>query len=216
MENSNSIVLALIILTSVVSYYGLNNLLFFERYKFSIGAILNRKEYDRLITSAFLHADIGHLFFNMYTLYIFAPIVIEQFSLLIFLIVYFLAVLGGNLLTLFFHKNDYRYSAIGASGGVVGIVFSAIAIYPSIELLIFFILPLKGWLFGILYLFYSIYGMRTQLGNIGHTAHFGGAVIGLLATIFLNVDIFYQNQLYIVILSVPIIYLAVQMIREYK
>ncbi|MFA9290205.1 MAG: rhomboid family intramembrane serine protease [Solirubrobacteraceae bacterium] len=214
MLNSNFFLLVLIITTCIASYSALNNQQFFDRYKFSIGSILKLKQYDRLLSSSFLHADITHLFFNMYTLYIFAPIVISHFNVSIFLLIYFLSVLGGNLLTLYFHKKETYYSAIGASGGVVGVVFAAIAIYPTIELLVFFVIPLSGWLFGILYLFFSIYGMRTQMGNIGHGAHFGGAAIGLLTAILLNIELFYQNQLYITILFVPIVYLAFKMFQE--
>ena len=208
------ILLLLIAITSIFSYQALNNISLFDRYKFSVHSIIKNKEYDRLISSAFLHADLTHLFFNMYTLFIFGPIVINQFGIIIFLLIYFLSVLGGNFLTLFLEKNNFYYTAIGASGGVVGIVFSAIVLEPNIQLYLFFILPLKGWLFGILYLFFSIYGMRTQLGNIGHSAHFGGAVIGILIPIILDQSFFYQNQLYISILFIPILYLAIQMRRD--
>jgi membrane associated rhomboid family serine protease len=210
----NPIVLSLIVLTCVVSYYGLNNPSFFDRYKFSVGAILYKKEYNRLLTSAFLHADFSHLLFNLLTLYFFSEILIQYFGVIIFLIIYFISILGGGVLTLFLHKKDFYYSAIGASGGVVGVVFSSIAIYPTIDIYLFFALPIKGWLYGILYLFFSIYGMRTQMGNMGHAAHFGGAAVGLLATIILSPVLLFQNQFYIILLSIPILYLAIQMIKE--
>ena len=86
------------------------------------------------------------------------------------------------------------YSAIGASGAVSGIVFSAILLYPDMELGIFPIpIRMPGFVFGIGYLLYSIYGMKNQLGNIGHSAHLGGAMGGYLLTIVFFPSVIYNN-----------------------
>lgn len=81
-----------------------------------------------------------------------------------------------------FHKNDYGYRAVGASGAVTGVLYSAILLQPDMMLGIFFVIPMPAYIFGILYLLYSIYGMKAKNDNIGHTAHFGGAVGGYLIT----------------------------------
>jgi membrane associated rhomboid family serine protease len=166
-------------------------------------------EQIRLISSGFLHADIAHLAFNMITLYFFAPVVISHLGSLSFVIIYFGSLVFGSLLTILFHKDDYNYRAIGASGAVTGVLYSAILLQPDMMLGIFFIIPMPAYLFGILYLLYSIYGMRAKNDNIGHTAHFGGAIGGYLITIISNPQIVVEETFMVVLLTIPIIILFV-------
>jgi membrane associated rhomboid family serine protease len=202
--------LGIIIANVLFSMKGFDDFSFFEKYKFNIGGI-KRGEQIRMISSGFLHADMQHLIFNMLTLYFFADIVIITVGFVSFLIIYFASLIVGNLLSFYFHKDEYHYSAIGASGAVMGILYAAILFYPDMNLYLFFALPIKAWLFGILYLFYSIYGMKKQLGNIGHDAHFGGAIAGYVLAILFVPEIL-QTQLWIVgILAIPIIALFVLM-----
>ena len=106
------------------------------------------------------------------------------------------------------HKNDYSYRAIGASGAVTGILYSAILIDPSMSLYLFFIpIPIPAYLFGIGYLLYSIYGMKAKNDNIGHTAHFGGAMGGYLITLVRNPELIQEHTLMTVLLAIPIIFL---------
>ena len=123
---------------------------------------------------------------------------------------------GGNLLALFFHRNNPIYSAVGASGGVSGVLFASIVILPKMMLGIFFVIPMPAWLFAILYLGYSVYGVQKQLGNIGHEAHLGGAVVGLVAPIIFYPEIFSQNQWYILGMMVPIAALLILAVRAKK
>ena len=201
--------LGIIIANVLFSMKGFDDFSFFEKYKFNIGGI-RRGEQVRMISSGFLHADFSHLLFNMLTLYFFADVVIITIGFIKFLIIYFVSLLVGNLLSFYFHKDEYHYSAIGASGAVTGILYAAIIFYPNMSLYLFFIpIPIPAWIFGILYLMYSIYGMKKQLGNIGHDAHFGGAIAGYLLAI-LFVPSILQTQLWIVgVLAVPIIALFV-------
>jgi membrane associated rhomboid family serine protease len=189
---------------------GFDDFSFFEKYKFNIGGI-KRGEQIRMISSGFLHADMSHLIFNMLTLYFFADVVIVTIGFVKFLIIYFASLLVGNLLSFYFHKDEYHYSAIGASGAVMGVLYSSIMFYPDMNLYLFFAIPIKAWIFGILYLGYSIYGMKKQLGNIGHDAHFGGAIAGYALTILFAPSIL-ETQLWIVlVLAVPIVALFVLM-----
>jgi membrane associated rhomboid family serine protease len=127
----------------------------------------------------------------------------------IYLIVYFVSALGGNLLSLLIYRRNPHYSAIGASGGVSGILFASIAIDPLTKLIVFPLpIPISGWIFGILYLAYSVYGMKAQLGNIGHAAHLGGAGIGLLSAVLFMPYLLDINGLYIAIMLVPLIALG--------
>ena len=122
-----------------------------------------------LITYMFLHQSFLHLLFNMLTLYFFAPVVIMSVGVTYFVIIYVASLLIGNLLSFYFHKDEYHYSAIGASGAVMGVLYSAILFFPDMGLYLFFIpIPIPAWLFGMAYLLYSIYGMKKRLGNINY------------------------------------------------
>jgi membrane associated rhomboid family serine protease len=163
-----------------------------------------------MLTSGFLHADWGHLFFNMFTLFMFAPVVINHFGSPSFLLIYVASLVFGSLLTLVMHKNEYSYRAIGASGAVTGILYSAILINPSMSLYLYFIpIPIPAYLFGIGYLLYSIYGMKAKRDNIGHTAHFGGAIGGYLITLIKEPSMFVDNAAMVALLAIPILILFV-------
>jgi len=190
------------------SYKGFNDLFFFRKYDFHIGSI-RAGEQVRMFSSAFLHADMTHLFFNMLTLYFFAPVVVGYLGEINFLLIYVSSLLVGNLLTLYLHKNDLSYRALGASGAVTGILYSAILLQPDMMLGIFFIIPMPAYLFGIIYLLYSIYGMRAKNDNIGHTAHFGGAIGGYLFTLIKQPEMVTENTLMVVLLAIPILILFV-------
>jgi len=199
----------IILITAVTSFIAFNNHRFFERGKFNVGAILQEKQFDRLIISGFLHADLLHLFFNMFTLYFFSDIIIYYLGKVDYLIIYIGAILAGNLVSLWMYRRNYYYSAIGASGGVSGILFASIALNPFSQIIIFPIpIPIQGWIFGILYLAFSVYGMKSQLGNIGHAAHLGGAAFGLILTIILTPSVLEHNALYIGIMIIPLIVLG--------
>jgi len=195
MGNLNITMLIIIGITVLVSWQGWQNRDLFERLKFQMSAILDGKQYDRMITSAFLHADSMHLFFNMFAFYVFAPIVLSVFSSLLFVIIYLVCILAGSLITIMFHKDEKWYSAVGASGGVSGVVFSAIMIYPDMPLTLIFLpfFSFPGWVFALLYLGYSMFGMKSRHDNIGHAAHLGGSVAGILITLFLKPDLIQKN-----------------------
>lgn len=198
----------LLILANVLfSYKGFKDLSFFEKYKFQIGPIL-RGEKIRLLSSGFLHADYMHLGFNMYALYLFSKSVIAGVGVSNFMLLYFGSLLFGSWFTMTYHKREPYYSAVGASGAVSGIVYSAVLLFPEMTLVLFPIpIPLPGYVFGIGYLLYSIYGMKKQLGNIGHTAHLGGAIAGFVLTLFMKPQIFIQHTWVVLGMSLPVILL---------
>jgi len=203
------ITIIIIAITAVVSFYAFNNRSFFDRYKFSTYAITEMKQIDRLLSSGFLHADLMHLIFNMLTLFFFADTIIAIMGNLLFVIIYLLAIIGGNLLTLWLYRRDMTYTAVGASGGVSGILFAAIALYPDMTLFILPIpFPIPAWIFGIAYLAYSVYGMRNAIGNIGHAAHLGGAAIGFASSIILYPQIIQTHGYFLALMAVPLIALG--------
>jgi len=207
----NPVLLIIIAVTAVISFIGFQNQEVFEKYKFNISAIRYRKEYIRLLSAGFLHADVMHLVFNMLTLYFFGPILIQSFGIMSFLIIYLASIVLGNLFSLFIYKNQGWYSAIGASGGVSGILFAAIAVYPQIGIMFFFVpIPIPGYIFGLLYFGYSVYSMLNPRvnDNIGHAAHLGGAFFGLIFSVIIAPQLAISNSLYLGIMALPLIYLA--------
>lgn len=200
----NLFLIGLIALNVVISFKGFEDLSFFRKYQFHVGSIRSGEQI-RMISSGFLHVDIGHLAFNMLSLYFFAPYVYGILNNFSFILIYFASLIFGSLLTMIFHKDEYSYSAVGASGAVMGIIYSAILLEPRI--LIYGFIP--GYLFGIIYLLYSIYGMKAKSDNIGHTAHFGGAIGGYFFTLMKKPSLFVDNTFMVVALAIPIIILFV-------
>lgn len=205
----NLFLIGLIAINVIISFKGFNDLSFFRKYQFHVGSIRSGEQI-RMISSGFLHLDIGHLAFNMLSLYFFAPVVYGILNNFSFVLIYFASLIFGSLLTMIFHKDDYSYSAVGASGAVMGIIYSAILLDPSLDIYFFFIpIPIPGYIFGIGYLLYSIYGMKAKSDNIGHTAHFGGAIGGYLFTLMKKPSLFIDNTFMVVILAIPILILFV-------
>lgn len=205
MENVKAVVLLFILANVLVSAKGFNDYVFLDRYKFQVGRALGAEKF-RLFTSGFLHVDWMHLLFNMYALYLFGDIVAKILGTDDFVIIYIVSLLAGNLYSLIYHRDEPYYSAVGASGAVSGILYSSILLYPAMELYLFFIpIPIPGYVFALGYILYSIYGMKKQLGNIGHAAHLGGAIGGFAVTLLLNPVLFSANTTLIVILAIPIL-----------
>ncbi|MFV8323747.1 MULTISPECIES: rhomboid family intramembrane serine protease [unclassified Flavobacterium] len=204
----NTVLIAIIVVNVLISYKGFNDLSFFRKYEFHVGSIRSGEQI-RMLSSGFLHADMTHLIFNMLTLWFFAPVVISYLGDFSFILVYFGSLIFGSLLTMVFHKNDYGYRAVGASGAVTGVLYSAILLQPDMMLGIFFVIPMPAYIFGILYLLYSIYGMKAKNDNIGHTAHFGGAVGGYLITLLKEPTLLVDHTLMVILLAIPIVILFV-------
>lgn len=209
MGDLNIVTIIIIAANVLISYKGFNDPYFFEKYKFNTASI-KRGEKLRIFSSGFLHVDGSHLLFNMLTLYFFANVVIYGLGTTGFLAVFIASLLLGNFLSYFFHKTNPHYNAVGASGAVSGVIYAAILLNPDMDLYMFFIpIPIPAYIFGIGYMLYTIYGMKRQLGNIGHDAHFGGAVGGYVLTIVLAPWVLQEHLLMVLLLAVPILILFV-------
>ena len=201
----SQIILILIVANVLISYKGFNDLVFFDKYKFQVQKILGGEKL-RMLTSGFLHVDWMHLGFNMYALYLFGKVVVVNFGIPYFLLIYVGSLVAGSMYSLCQHKKELYYSAVGASGAVSGVIFSSIMLYPDMELIMLPIpVPLPGYIFGIGYLLYSIYGMKNQVGNVGHSAHLGGAIGGYMLTILLKPSVVGNNTLMIGIIGAIIV-----------
>lgn len=144
-------------------------------------------EYYRLLTSGFIHADWGHLFFNMFALFVFGKQVESIFMMLgkhdMFLVMYLAGIVIASLPSFLKNRNNSYYRALGASGGVSAILFSFIYYTPWSIIYVWFI-PCPAILAGVGYLVYSAYMSGKGRDNVGHDAHFWGAVFGLVFTFF--------------------------------
>ena len=178
-----SILLILIASTVAVSIRGFKQYAFFQQFKFQVLEIFNGQRY-RLFSAGFLHVDYNHLFLNMFTLYVFGGNAVAGLGNLNFILLYFSSLLFGNLFALYFHRSSPYYAAVGASGAVMGVVYISILMFPDMKLmLILFPVPMPAYVFGVGYLVYTLFGMKRQGDNIGHTAHFGGAISGMVLTL---------------------------------
>jgi len=133
-----------------------------------------------MVTSGFLHGDFMHLLFNMFSFYSFGNYLELYFGWHYIGLIYFSAILGGSVLSLFLQR-DHEYRALGASGGVCGIIFAWIFLLPGGGVMIFPIpISIPSSVYAVVFILVSFFGMRRQADNIGHDAHIGGAIIGLL------------------------------------
>lgn len=184
------ILIALITLISAIAFSQgeIMNHLQFNAYK-----IIHRKQYYRMVTHALVHANWEHLIVNMIVLYSFGSAVERFFEFyfgnsatLYYLILIFGSVIFSTLYSLFQQKNNPYYNAVGASGAVSAVLFTAIFFNPWNNIYFFGILPIPGIIFGGLYLYYSYYMSTKKADNIGHDAHFLGAIFGFLLPIVLK------------------------------
>lgn len=196
----------LIIINLIVSYRGFKESAFYNAYAFEVEKVLVYKDYKRIVTSGFLHINWMHLGFNMLGLYLFSSSIESYIGIGGFLLIYFVSLTGGNLLALLVHRNDGDYSSVGASGAVCGIIFASIALFPDMSVG-FFLLPISfpGWLYGMLFVIFSIYGIKSKKYNIGHEAHLGGALVGMLVALIFEPAALVHNFWTILIILVPIL-----------
>lgn len=160
-----------------------------DRLSFRPQRILREREYYRLITAGFVHVGLWHLAFNMITLYFFGPFMERILGTVSFVILYFGSELAAHGLSLFLHRNNPSYAAIGASGAISGVLFGFCLFQPFTTIFIYFI-PAPAILFAVGYVALSIFAMRGResgmTGGIAHEAHLGGALGGLLITVLLE------------------------------
>lgn len=184
--------------TALVSFMAFSNHDLFLKMKHWPYQESRRGEYYRWITGGFLHADPMHLIFNMLTLYFFGGYVESWFEVLfpgfgsiMYLVFYLAAIAAASSATYSRHKNNPGFASIGASGAVAAVLFASILLDPTIGIMMFFIpIPIPGFIFGILYLWFSSYEARKGRDNIDHVAHFFGAVFGFFFPIIFMPSLF--------------------------
>jgi membrane associated rhomboid family serine protease len=191
-----SITLIIILITCGISLYAWNNTPLFDKLIFNPYSVYHKKEWTRMFTGALLHADLTHLLINMFVLYSFGTYIESVYIAYIpmgvyaYLLMYVLSVVAANIKSLWDHKNNVWYNAVGASGAVSAVVFAFVLYAPVEKILFFGIIPIPAFLYGLLYLVYSQYMSRKGNDNIGHDAHFYGAVFGFVFTGLLRPELF--------------------------
>jgi membrane associated rhomboid family serine protease len=201
----------LIIITCAISIFAFNKEVLFSRLQFNAYQVVHRKEWYRLISHGFIHANWWHLFVNMFVLYFFgssteaylksmATEEIIKYPLLIYLLLYLAATVFSSSISLFRYKDNHWYNAVGASGAVSALLFFTIFFNPWGTILVYFI-PVPGIIFAVLYIIYSQYMSKRGGDNIGHDAHLLGSVFGFIFPLFLNFNLYkvFIDQLFSVL-----------------
>lgn len=183
--------------TVVISYLAFQNPDMMSKLQFNAAQIIHRKEYYRLVSHAFIHANWAHLGVNMLVLYFFGRNIESYFGYYFgrsanayFVLLYFGGILASNIWSLAKNRNNYYYNAVGASGAVSAVLFANIFFDPWGLLYFFGIIPIPGILFAVGYLFYSYQMSNKKKDNVAHDAHFLGAVFGFIFPILLKPNLF--------------------------
>ena len=190
-------IILLIAITSIISIIAFNRRDIFEKLQLNPYAVYHKKEWYRIISHGFIHADWVHLFINMFVLFSFGSAVENIFKqlaaegiikspVLSFVILYFASMVLATVTSIKNHKDDYMYNSVGASGAVSAVVFTSIFFQPLAKLYFYAVIPIPGIVFGVLYLVYSQYMSKRNNDNINHDAHFIGAVFGFLFPLILE------------------------------
>jgi membrane associated rhomboid family serine protease len=187
------ITIAIIIITSLVSITAFNNPQIMNRFQFNAYRIVKNKEWDRLVMHALLHGSWMHLIINMFVLYSFGTAVEYYFKMVFagkgefyFLLLYVTAVIVSSLQSLYKHKDNLYYNAVGASGAVMAVTYAAIFFAPLNMIYLFGIIPIPGILFGLFYLIYSYRMSKKGRDFIAHDVHLWGALYGFVFPVLIN------------------------------
>ncbi|MDG1433616.1 MAG: rhomboid family intramembrane serine protease [Saprospiraceae bacterium] len=188
-----SLTLIIIIFTCIISYQGFNNQQMRNDFLMRPASVKEFGQYYRFLSSGFLHGSWIHLGINMFVLYQFGEqlefTLLQHFGglagRLFFLLIYLGSIIFGALPSFIKHSNNQYYSALGASGGVAGVLFACSFLYPWSILLLYFVLPIPYIIAGILYLFYESYMDKKGGDNVAHDAHMSGAVFGYISIIII-------------------------------
>lgn len=138
-----------------------------------------------IFTSGFLHAGMGHLLVNMFVLFFFGVVIEQTLGVSHYLALYFSGLAFSAIPSLVRHREDPNYATLGASGAVESVLFGFIFLYPTEKIIIILLpIPIPAWIFGLLFLLYSVFESKREGRNVNHEAHIAGALWGVIYLIF--------------------------------
>lgn len=174
-----TLILATFVIASLWALYAAPGMI--ERGVLRPYTLVARNEWHTLVTSAFLHADLAHLFFNGFTFFAFGFGLEQRMGTPAFVALYFFGMFVSDAGTWLKQRHNPAYRTLGASGAILAVLFASIIYFPTNSIFIMPIpVPIPAPLFALMYLAYSIYASRRSGGRINHDAHLGGAVAGVL------------------------------------
>ena len=191
----------IMVVTAAVSILCFTGIMDINALKFNAYQIWHRKQWHRMLTYGLVHGGWMHLLFNMLTLYFFGDVVERYFKaafgadsgIILYVVLYVSAIAVSTVGDLVKYKDNYGYNAVGASGAVSAVLFASILFEPRMGIYIYLIpIPVPGFVFAPVYLLYCWYMARKNIDNIGHTAHFWGALYGLAFPLICRPDIFWH------------------------
>ena len=192
-----SITFIIIILTSLISLIVFKDEIMFYKYSFIPYQVKHQKEHYRLITYAFLHADLPHLLFNMISFYMFGELIENQLTLnygaflgkIHFLIIYLVGALIATIWPYIRNSENINYISVGASGAVSSVLFASMLWNPTMEVgIIFLPFYIPSYIFAPLYLAFEYWSLKRGKSNVAHDAHIGGAIFGICYVSLINFD----------------------------
>ena len=215
MQASSTVGIIIFLFTGLFTYKAFTNKEYLEANIFDIDKILIDREFGRIISSGFLHANWIHFGFNMGTMLSFSYFLELSMGATNFLIIYFLSLIGGSLLSLYIHRNHSDYRAYGASGSVCGILLASVVLFPEAEFMIpFSDASIPRWILAVAFVLVSIFGIKTSWGNIGHDAHLGGGLCGIFLTLIIQPSILKTNWWIVLLLVVPSVAFLILMVKK--
>jgi membrane associated rhomboid family serine protease len=205
----------ILLLTAAVSFIAFQRRDLWERLMFKPTEILRDKQFERMVSSGLIHLDWAHLGWNSLSFYLFGRNIEAVYGPVTLLAVYLAGIVGGSILSLIVHRHEAEYRALVASGGVCGLIFASIFLLPD-SAIYFFLLPIgiPPYLYALIFLVTSFIAHRRRSDNIGHDAHLGGAIVGLLvATAMYPHLVFAEPWMFAIVLLLSIGILVV-LIRD--
>ncbi len=206
--------ITIVIATMAITIVAFRNERLYERFLMSVDAVLGRGEWWRMLTAGFLHADWPHLLANMFSLFAFGGWLEHSIQSWRLGLLYGNGILVASFTSVVLHRHAADYRAVGASGGVCAVIGGSVVIYPDVGIMVFPLpIPIPGWIFGSLFVIYSVVGAREQWDNVGHAAHLGGTLfgIGLMVAFYPQLAMMHWMYILAILASGGIAYSYVQL-----
>jgi len=198
--------LAVVVAVTLCSIWAWMDEDFHRDFLFDLQAVKHLRQYYRFLTSGLIHADVFHLLFNMFSFHSFAQDIEHHYGPVILLVIFIVSILGGSLLSYVWHYKDLQHSALGASGGVSGIIYANILLSPGESYISMFMIPvpIPASVYAVLYILISYYALKKKSDNIGHDAHIGGALVGVIAAIIAQPKVVMHHPILLGFLLLPV------------